>query len=136
MAIPGCAPLLAHPPSSLVPSATSLVELAWRLVRFQPQYPPIQKRLAVLAPGAKATGGARKKATVARPSTGIPIPLRLLGSGAPIGRRSLALADWPMHPGQTRISNVKNPPANHPSPISPWNVVRARSPFDFAQGRL
>jgi transposase len=43
----------------------ALVELAWRLVRFQPQYPPIQKRLAVLAPGAKATGGARKKAIVA-----------------------------------------------------------------------
>ncbi len=43
----------------------ALVELAWRLVRFQPQYPPVQKRLAVLAPGARATGAARKKAIVA-----------------------------------------------------------------------
>jgi transposase len=43
----------------------ALVELAWRLVHFQPGYPPIQKRLAVLARGAKATGAARKKAIVA-----------------------------------------------------------------------
>ena len=43
----------------------ALVELAWRLVRFQPGYPPIQKRLAVLAKGAQATGAARKKAIVA-----------------------------------------------------------------------
>jgi transposase len=43
----------------------ALVELAWRLVRFQPQYPPVKKRLAILAKGAQATGGARKKAIVA-----------------------------------------------------------------------
>ena len=43
----------------------ALVELAWRLVRFQPQYPPVKKRLALLAKGAKATGAARKKAIVA-----------------------------------------------------------------------
>ena len=43
----------------------ALVELAWRLVRFQPQYPPVRKRLALLAKGAKATGAARKKAIVA-----------------------------------------------------------------------
>ena len=43
----------------------ALVELAWRLVRFQPGYPPVQKRLAVLAKGAKATGAAKKKAIVA-----------------------------------------------------------------------
>lgn len=43
----------------------ALVELAWRLVRFQPDYPPIKKRLAILAPGAKATGAQRKKAIVA-----------------------------------------------------------------------
>ena len=45
----------------------ALVELAWRLVRFQPQYPPVKKRIALLAKGAKATGAARKKAIVARP---------------------------------------------------------------------
>ena len=42
-----------------------LVELAWRMVRFQPRYHPVQKRLAVLARGAKATGAQRKKAIVA-----------------------------------------------------------------------
>ena len=43
----------------------ALVECAWRLVRFQPQYPPVKKRLLVLAKGAKATGAQRKKAIVA-----------------------------------------------------------------------
>jgi transposase len=43
----------------------ALVELAWRMVRFQPHYPPVQKRLAVLARGARATGAQRKKAIVA-----------------------------------------------------------------------
>jgi len=39
----------------------TLVELAWRMVRFQPQYHPVHKRLAVLAKGARATGSQRKK---------------------------------------------------------------------------
>jgi transposase len=43
----------------------ALVELAWRLVRFQPGYPPIRERILVLAPGAKAAGSARKRAIVA-----------------------------------------------------------------------
>ena len=43
----------------------ALVELAWRLVRFQPGYGPVKKRLGVLAKGARATGAARKKAIVA-----------------------------------------------------------------------
>ena len=43
----------------------ALVEAAWRLVRFQAQYPPVARRLTVLARGAKATGAARKKAIVA-----------------------------------------------------------------------
>ena len=43
----------------------ALVELAWRLVRFQPTYPPIAKRLEILRRGAKAPGSARKKAIVA-----------------------------------------------------------------------
>jgi len=43
----------------------ALVELAWRLVRFQPSYPPIHKRISILAKGAQATGAARKKAIVA-----------------------------------------------------------------------
>jgi transposase len=43
----------------------ALVECAWRLVRFQPNYPPVKKRLALLAKGARATGAQRKKAIVA-----------------------------------------------------------------------
>ena len=43
----------------------ALVELAWRLVRFQPNYRPIVKWNEVLRRGALATGAARKKAIVA-----------------------------------------------------------------------
>ena len=46
----------------------ALVECAWRMVRFQPQYPPVKKRLHLLAPQARgscATGAVRKKAIVA-----------------------------------------------------------------------
>jgi transposase len=43
----------------------ALVEASWRLVRFQPNYPPVKKRLHILAPGARATGALRKKAIVA-----------------------------------------------------------------------
>jgi transposase len=43
----------------------ALVELAWRLVRFQPNYKPIRKWQRVLRYGAAATGAARKKAIVA-----------------------------------------------------------------------
>ena len=43
----------------------ALVECAWRMVRFQPQYPPVKNRLNVLAKGAPATGAQRKKAIVA-----------------------------------------------------------------------
>jgi transposase len=43
----------------------ALVELAWRLLRFQPNYKPIVKWRATLAKGALATGAARKKAIVA-----------------------------------------------------------------------
>jgi transposase len=43
----------------------ALVELAWRLVRFQPNYKPLIKRRRILAKGALATGAARKKAIVA-----------------------------------------------------------------------
>jgi transposase len=44
---------------------TALVECAWRMVRFQPQYPPVQKRLAILSKGSRALGAVRKKAIVA-----------------------------------------------------------------------
>lgn len=59
----------------------ALVECAWRLVRFQPQYPAVQKRLHLLAKGAKATGAVRKKAIVA------------------VARR-LAVDLWRFHTGQ------------------------------------
>ena len=44
---------------------TALVETAWRLVRFQPEYKPVVKWRAILAKGALATGAARKQAIVA-----------------------------------------------------------------------
>jgi len=59
----------------------SLVELAWRLVRFQPTYPPVRTRLGVLAKGARATGAQRKKAIVAV-------------------ARHLAVDLWRLHTGQ------------------------------------
>lgn len=59
----------------------SLVELAWRLVRFQPSYPPVQNRLGLLAKGARATGAQRKKAIVAV-------------------ARHLAVDLWRLHTGQ------------------------------------
>ena len=59
----------------------SLVELAWRLVRFQPGYPPVKTRLHLLAKGAKATGAARKKAIIAV-------------------ARHLAVDLWRLHTGQ------------------------------------
>ena len=43
----------------------ALVELAWRMVRFQPRYHPVQKRLAVLAEEPELPGRRRKKAIVA-----------------------------------------------------------------------
>lgn len=43
----------------------ALVELAWRLVRFQPNYKPVVKWKRILSKGALATGAARKKAIVA-----------------------------------------------------------------------
>ena len=44
---------------------SALVECAWRMVRFQPNYPPVKKRLSVLAKGTRAIGALRKKAIVA-----------------------------------------------------------------------
>ena len=41
------------------------MELAWRLVRFQPNYKPILEWKRLLGKGALATGAARKKAIVA-----------------------------------------------------------------------
>jgi transposase len=43
----------------------ALVELAWRLVRFQRDYKAVRKWRQILAKGALATGAARKKAIVA-----------------------------------------------------------------------
>lgn len=43
----------------------ALVECAWRMVHFQPQYPPVKKRLHLLGKGSPAPGAVRKKAIVA-----------------------------------------------------------------------
>jgi len=42
----------------------ALVELSWRLVRFQPNYKPVVKWRATLAKGALATGPAKKAIVV------------------------------------------------------------------------
>jgi len=77
----------------------ALVELAWRMVRFQPAYPPVSKRIHILGKGAKATGAQRKKMIVAvarqlavdlwRLNTGrctaAQLGLRVNGSGEPAG---------------------------------------------------
>lgn len=43
---------------------TALIELAWRTLRFQPQYPPLKRWRSVLG-DSKSSAGARKKAIVA-----------------------------------------------------------------------
>lgn len=43
---------------------TALIELAWRTLRFQPQYPPLQRWRAVLA-SSQSSAATRKKAIVA-----------------------------------------------------------------------
>ena len=43
----------------------ALVEAAWRLVRFQPNYRPVKKWKVLLAKGVLTTRAARKKAIVA-----------------------------------------------------------------------
>ena len=75
----------------------ALVELAWRLVRFQPQYPPVKKRLALLAKGVKATGAARKKAIVCSP---ILLPPLVPCAAASAVARQLAVDLWRLHPGR------------------------------------
>jgi transposase len=65
----------------------SLVELAWRLVRFQPTYPPVRTRLGVLAKGARATGSQRKRAIIAV-------------------ARHLAVDLWRLHTGQCSAAQL------------------------------
>jgi len=62
-----------------------LVELAWRVIRFQPNYPPVQKWQKQLAN--KSAGGGRKKAAVA------------------IGRR-LAIDLWRLETGRTTAAQL------------------------------
>ena len=74
---------------------SALVELAWRLVRFQPNYRAVVKWRAILVKGAAsvpATGAVRKKAitAVARQLAVDPFDYaqgRLSGASAPAGSR-------------------------------------------------
>jgi len=75
----------------------ALVELAWRLVRFQPGYPPVRKRLSILAKGAKATGAARKKAIGCSP---ISLPPLVPCAAASAVARQLAVDLWRWQTGQ------------------------------------
>ena len=65
----------------------ALVECAWRMVRFQPQYPPVNKRLPLLAKGSPAQGAFRKKAIVA------------------VARR-LAVDLWRLHTGRSPAAQL------------------------------
>jgi transposase len=65
---------------------TALIELAWRCVRFQPEYHPVKHWLPVLA-NPRAAGGAKKKAVVA------------------IGRR-LAIDLWRINTGRTTAETL------------------------------
>lgn len=65
---------------------TALIELAWRCVRFQPDYPPLKKwKLVLINP--KAAGGAKKKAIVA------------------VGRR-LAIDLWRINTGKSTAAKL------------------------------
>ena len=65
---------------------TALIELAWRCVRFQPEYPPLKKwKLVLINP--KATGAAKKKAIVA------------------VGRR-LAIDLWRLNTGKSTAAKL------------------------------
>jgi len=70
----------------------ALVELAWRLVRFQPNYKPVLKWRAILATGALATGAARKKSH--------------RGGSPPVGRRSLENQNRPAPPRRVGINQL------------------------------
>lgn len=89
------------------------------MVRFQPQYPPVQKRMPVLAQGSRATGAARKKAIVA------------------VARR-LAVDLWRIHTGQCTAEQLglQSEPSRtislqngcHPPGGTP--VLRAMNPLE------
>jgi len=65
---------------------TALVELAWRWVRFQPDYKPVKRSRAVLL-SSKASSGAKKKAIVA------------------VGRH-LAIDLWRLNTGRTTMKKL------------------------------
>ena len=65
----------------------ALVECAWRMVRFQPNYPPVKKRLALLCKGSRASGAVRKKAIVAV-------------------ARHLAVDLWRLHTGRLTVQQL------------------------------
>jgi transposase len=65
---------------------TALIELAWRCLQFQPDYPPLKKWKPILI-NTKATGAAKKKAIVA------------------VGRR-LAIDLWRINTGRTTTEKL------------------------------
>ena len=83
----------------------ALVECAWRMVRFQPQYPPVKKRLSVLTKGARATQKSDRRRG-------------LTSSG-----RSVACAHWPLYCPTTGAYLLKPSQIN----LTLWNVARVRN---------
>ena len=99
----------------------ALVECAWRLVRFQPQYPPVRKRLPILATGAKATGAQRKKAIVAV-ARHLAVALWRLFTGrctaAQLGLHGPEPAAAPIPTTVADSGGTVPPPARHPA----WSI--------------
>jgi hypothetical protein len=86
----------------------SLVELAWRLVRFQPTYPPVRVRLALLAKGARATERSARK-----PSWLWSVTWRLICGGSA--------------PANARL-NYSASSTNHPTPACHLSITNTFTP--------
>jgi len=86
----------------------ALVELAWRLVRFQPGYPPVKKFYKILRKGAKATGAQRKKAIVAVARQLVVDLWRLNTGRMTAGQLGLNLTEVSVRGEQTKASTERS----------------------------
>jgi hypothetical protein len=77
----------------------ALVELAWRMVRFQPDYKPVRKWGQILA-----KGGANRTGPIA---TGAAAQKSHRGRGAPAGRRSVENQNRPLSRRRVGLNQLK-----------------------------
>ena len=100
----------------------ALVELAWRLVRFQPNYKPVVKWRQILAKGGANRTGPSHRSCPQKSHR---------GGGAPVGRRSVENQNRPAHCRTARINNLKQVRGEQKGEHalehkSLWNVGAAR----------